>query len=790
MNSCCGAGRRQRLAKVKWYFSPAKLGSASHGLRRALLDRVAPELHTRLRYFCSPQHTDSALYPLIGQMERAAALAHGDSPQTKLDKLDAVLAQTSTSKQDAALFAEMLSVTNDGRFPAVELQPQQRRQKTLEALISQVQALSQQNPVLMIFEDAHWADPSSLELLGRLVDRFHLFRVLLLMTFRPEFQSSWIGRSHVTTLTINRLTRQEAKALIDRVVGNKAIPAGIQQDIVERTDGIPLFVEEMTKAVLEAQGEGEAGRVVAAAPSPALAVPASLHASLMARLDRLGKAKEVAQIGSAIGREFSHALLSAVARKSEGELLSALDRLIETGLLFRHGVAPDAAYLFKHALVQDAAYGSLLREPRRALHKRIAETIENLFPEVGDSQPELLARHYSDAGLIEKAAWFWGKAGERSLARSAVVEASEQLKRALDQIATLPETSALRREQLKLQIALANALMQLKGYAAPEPKLAFEQARLFMERAEAFGEPPEDPLLLFSFLWGVWSGSYVKFNGEAIKALASQIMTLAERQGTTTPLMVGHRLVGMSALHTGDIDGSRQHFDRAIALYNPAEHRALAPRFGQDIRVAALAFRAKALWLLGYPALALADIESALKDGREIDHGPSLMYALYLAAKLNMYSGYYAAASKHADEIVIFATQKGVGFWKAFGVLDQSVASALLGNSSDAVQKIASAINAYRSMGSTVFLPEYLVHLANAHAQLGQIDDAWRCIGEAMTIMEASGETWCEAELHRIAGEIALNRQSRTPRKRKRISSALSRLLASNKQNPGNSAPQ
>jgi predicted ATPase len=526
---------------------------------------------------------------------------------------------------------------------------------------------------------------------------------------------------------------------------------------IERTDGVPLFVEEMTKAVLEAEVEKAINQVVAAIPSPTLAVPASLHASLMARLDRLGQAKEVAQIGAVIGREYSHAVLSAVARKPEAELQSALNRLVAAGLLFWQGVPPHATYLFKHALVQDAAYSTLLRERRRELHARIAETLEDQFAEISETQPELLARHCTEAGLIEKAAWFWGKAGEGSLARSAVVEASEQLKRALDQIATLPQTSVLRRQQLKLQIALANGLMQLKGYAAPEPKAAFEQARLFMERAEALGEAPEDPLLLFSFLWGVWSGNYVKFNGEAIKSLASQVMALAERQGTTTPLMVGHRIVGMSALHTGDIDGSRQHFDRAIALYDPAEHRTLAPRFGQDIRVAALSFRARALWLLGYPALALADVESALKDGREIDHGPSLMYALYNAAELNIYCGYYAAASKHADEVVIFATQKGVGFWKAFGIVHQSIASTLLGNASDAVQKIASAINAYRSMGSTLNLPEYLGYLANAHTQLGQIDDAWRCIGEAMTIMEASGEIWYEAELHRVAGEIALN---------------------------------
>ena len=761
-------GREEELDLLLRRWSKAKTGegqmvllSGEAGIGKsrltaAILERLASEPNTRLRYFCSPQHTDSALYPIISQMERAAGFAHDDTGQAKLDKLDTILAQSFTSRQDAALFADMLSQPNDGRYPKLELGPQVRRQKTLEALTAQLEALSSSNPVLMIFEDAHWIDPTSLEAVGRAVDRIRTLRVLLIVTHRPEFEPPWIGQPHVTALTLNRLGEREIAAMIDRLTGNKLLPAKIRQDIIERTDGIPLFAEEITKAALEAESEGDAERTIAAVPSPSLAVPASLHASLMARLDRLGPAKEVAQIGAAIGREFSHGLISAVARRPEAELGAALDRLIASGLLFRQGMPPHATYLFKHVLVQDAAYGTLLREPRRALHKRIAEVVESAFPEVAESQPELLARHYTDAGLIEKAAWFWGKAGERSLARSGVVEASEQLKRALDQIATLPQTPVLRRQQLKLQIALANALMQIKGYAAPEPKMAFEQARLFMERAEALGEAPEDPLLLFSFLWGVWSGNYVKFNGEAIKSIASQFMALAEREGTTLPLTVGHRLIGMSALHTGDINGSRQHFDRAIALYDPAEHRALAPRFGQDIRVATLCFRAKALWLLGYPALALADIASALKDAREIDHGPSLMYALFLVAKLNIYSGYYAAAGKHADEIVTFATQKGVGFWKALGMLSRGVGSALVGNASDTAQKITSAINAYRSMGSTVFLPEYLSHLANAHAQASQVDDAWRCIGEAMAAMEASGEIWFEAEVNRIAGEIAL----------------------------------
>jgi class 3 adenylate cyclase len=405
-------------------------GIGKSRLTAALLERLASEPHARLRYFCSPQHTDSAFYPITGQMERAAGFVHDDTVQTKLDKLDAELARTSTRIEDVALFAEMLSLPNDGRHPTIDLTPEQRRQRTLAALVSQMETLTRQNPVLMIFEDAHWTDPTTLELFGRIVDRIRTCRGLLLVTFRSEFQAPWIGRPYVTALTINRLGERDISAMIEGVVGNKLLPANIRQDIIKRTDGIPLFVEEMTKAVLEAGSNGAAQQTAAAIPSSIPAVPASLHASLMARLDRLGPAKEVAQIGAVIGREFSRALLAAVVRKSEPELGSALDRLIAAGLLFGQGVPPHATYLFKHALVQDTAYGTLLREPRRALHARIAETLESQFPEVAENQPELLARHCTDANLIEKAANLWGKAGKRSLERSALAESlSNKLKR-------------------------------------------------------------------------------------------------------------------------------------------------------------------------------------------------------------------------------------------------------------------------------------------------------------------------------------------------------------------------
>ena len=544
-------GREEELELLLRRWSRAKTGegqvvllSGEAGIGKsrltaALLERLATEPHTRLRYFCSPQHTDSALYPIIGQMERAAGLAHDDTLQAKLDKLDALLAQTSTSIEDAALLAEMLSLSNDGRYPALVPDPQHRRQRTLEALIAQTETLTQQKPVLMIFEDAHWTDPTSLEVFSRVIDRVRTLRALLIVTFRPEFEPPWIGEPHVTALTINRLAEREIGAMIDRVAGNKPLPANIRQDIAERTDGIPLFVEEMTKAVLEAESEGEARRTAAAVPAPALAVPPSLQASLMSRLDRLGPAKEVAQIGAAIGKEFSHALLTAVVDKPDAELNAALDRLLPSGLLFRQGVPPQARYLFKHALVQDTAYGTLLRERRRALRARIADVLESQFAEIAESQPELLARHCTEAGLIEKAAGFWGKAGQRSLARSALVEAVEQLTRAIDQIESLPGTPALRREKIRLQVALITPLLHVKGYAAPETKTAAERARLLIEQAEALGEPPEDPLLLFSVLFGLFIANFNAFNGDAMRKLAPEFLALAERQRAKAPLMIG-----------------------------------------------------------------------------------------------------------------------------------------------------------------------------------------------------------------------------------------------------------
>jgi predicted ATPase len=514
----------------------------------------------------------------------------------------------------------------------------------------------------MVVEDAHWIDPTSLEVFSRAVDRSETLRVLLIVTFRPEFDPPWIGRAHATAMTINRLTKREIGAMIDGVVGNKLLPANIRQDIIQRTDGIPLFVEEMTKAVLEAESEGAAQRALAGVPSSALTVPASLHASLMARLDRLGPAKEVAQIGAAVGREFSHALLASVVRKPEAELVSALNRL---------------------------------------------------------------------------------------------VEAAAHLSRALAQIANLPGTPALRREQIKLQVGLVNALMHTKGFASPETKGSLDQARSLIEQAEALGEPLEDPLTPFSILYGFWAANFVAFNGDVVRELAAQFLVLAEKQRAKVLFMIGHRLMGMSLVMIGDIAQGRAHLDRAISLYDPVEHRSLATRFGVDIGVSILAYRSLALWALGYPETALADAERAVQDARVIGQ-TALMYALLNTLRTVVQCGDYATANIQADELVALADEKGALVWKATVMIFQGLLFALTGKASDAVQLITSGITERRPV-ATIFMPLFLPYLARAHAELGQFDDAWRCIGEAMTAMDiTTKERWCEAEVHRTAGEIAL----------------------------------
>ena len=722
-------------------------GIGKSRLTAALLERLASEPHTRLRYFCSPQRTDSALYPIISQMERAARFAHGDTAGTKLDKLDAVLAQSYTPPEDRALFAELLSLPNDGRYPKVEFPPQQRRQRTLEALIRQIVAQAEQSPVLMIFEDVHWIDPTSLETLGRGIDRIKAVGVLLIITYRPEFEPPWIGRPYVTALTLNRLAQREIAAMIDRVTGNKPLSASIRQDIIERTDGIPLFVEEMTKAVLEAESEGAAQQTAAAIPSPALAVPASLQASLMARLDRLGRAKEVAQIGAAIGREFSHALLEEVAGKPEAELASALERLIAAGLLFRQGVPPHATYLFKHALVQDTAYGSLLRGARRELHGRIVDTLVSIFPDQAAVAPELIAKHLEGAERPVEAIERWQEAGDRAMRRSATIEALAHFGRALELVISLPETRSRSERELAILLRLGLASQVANGPASPQTAEYYRRA---VELSRALAEPRQE----FMAAWGLWL--HFNVQGLSKKALrhANWLLDLARDLHDADLELEGHHAHIPVFWMMGDLEALRGATLEVMHRYDPSKHSESAHTYvGHDSLVCARSFHSIALWALGFPAQAYEAARRAIDDARHVNHPFTLAHGLVQTAITFQLQRDRDACLDAAEEAIAVAERNGFPWPLAFGRFCQGWVRCIDGNTDTG---IAAMLDAAKHPSMANRRSYMLGIIASVQIEGGHLDAAVSSLEGALTTSRTLGIAFYDAEISRLQGRCLL----------------------------------
>ena len=756
-------GREEELDLLLRRWSKAKTGegqvvllSGEPGIGKsrltaALLECLANEPHTRLRYFCSPRHTDSAFYPIIGQMERAAGFAHDDTPQAKLDKLDAVLAQRFAQRQDAALFAEMLSLSNDGRYPTLELEPQQRRQKTLEALTAQLAALSQSKPVLMIFEDVHWIDPTSLEALNRAIERIRTLGVLLIVTYRPEFEPPWIGQPHVTTLTVNRLGQREIAAMIDDVTGNKPLPGSIRLDIIERTDGIPLFVEEMTKAVLEAESEGDARETAAAVPSSALSVPASLHASLMARLDRLGPAKEIAQIGATIGREFSHALFAAVVRKPDAEIHLALDRLIAAGLLFRQGVPPHATYLFKHALVQDAAYGTLLREPRRALHARIAEALRDRFTTIADAEPEVVAHHFTQAGLAEAGIEWWSKAGERALRTSAYEEAIAHLERALALAGALAESPTQRLLRLRLQIAYGQALIHARGFASQETTAAFSRAREFASGIEDVAER-------FPVYYGLWASSWVRGELAQMREPAQAFLDDTKSRPGTREASIAHRLIGSTCWLQGDFIGARLHLENSLAIYNTERDREFAFRFGQDSGVSAMIVLALTLWPLGEIKRASQYADEATTQAARSTHVATVAFAHGFKSLFEMMRRDAGCALHEGEVLLGFAREHVMPQWLAIGTFTRGWARWHSGYREAGEKELRNGMALFREQGIRFPLPLCAVLLAEIEDAIGRIEHAVALLDNTLADAERTGQHHFDVELHRQRGALLLRK--------------------------------
>jgi class 3 adenylate cyclase/predicted ATPase len=748
----------RRWARAKAGDGQVVLISGEPGLGKSrtiaeLEERLHPEPHLRLRYFCSPYHQDSALYPFIDQLGRASGFAHDDPPETNLEKLKALLARSAPPDEDVALLADLLSLPASVRHPLPNHSPQRKKERTLEALIHQLEGLVRRQPVVMIFEDAHWIDPTSCELLDLAVERVRNLPVLLIVTFRPEFQPLWTGQPQVTMLTLNRLDRHQRAVLVEQIAAGKALPEDVVTEIVDRTDGVPLFVEELTKNLLES------------GVTP-LGIPTSLHDSLMARLDRLGSVRRVAQTGAAIGREFSYELLRAVSPLPDEELQAALDRLVTSELVFQRGIPPDATYSFKHALVQDAAHGSLLRGARQQLHAQIAEALETQSPELMDTQPELFAQHYAEAGLVEKSVATWGKAGRRSAARSAMTEAAAQLQKGLDQLVLLPDAFERQRHELELRSALGAVLMAAKGIAAPETGRAYARARELWEQLGSLSE----------FLHIPYAQSlHHVFRGELDLAqrLDEDLLRLSGQRNDSAGLVLGHYASGRTLMFTGRFASSRSHLEEALALYDPIPHHALVLQTGFQPHVLSQAYLGLVLFCLGYTDQALAQSSAAIAEGRRLAHPPSLAASLALGGLPLSFVGDNFALNERADQLVAVAEEQGFPYWRALGTIFSGWAKVKNGDVAKGISLLRSGSIAYRASGAVTMMPCFLALLAGACEIAGQIEEGLTQLDDGLQVVERTGEHQFAAELNRHKGRL-LVRQGHTEAAEEQYRKALS----------------
>jgi DNA-binding winged helix-turn-helix (wHTH) protein/predicted ATPase len=714
----------------------------------AFAERLQDEPHLRLRYFCSPHHQDSALYPYIDQLSHAAGFTRDDPPATRLEKLEAMLAHAEPLDEDVAFITDLLSLPASESRPLPNLSPQRKKERTLEALTRQLEDLARRQPVVVVFEDVHWIDPTSRELLDLTIERIRGLPVLMIVTFRPEFQAPWIGQPQVVMLTLNRLDRRDRTTLVAQIAGGKALPDDVVAQIADRTDGVPLFVEELTKNVLESgQLREEADRYVLDGTVLVFAIPRTLHASLLARLDRLAAVRQVAQIGAAIGRQFSYALLCAVSRLPEDELRAALTRLVASELVFQRGTPPEAVYSFKHALVQDAAYDSLLRGARRQLHARIAAALETDPSGITENQPELLAQHYAEAGLVEQSVVYWGKAGHRSARRSAMVEAAAHLQKALDQLTLLPNDVTRQRQELELLSSLGEVLRFVKGMSSPEVSLAFARARELWERLDS----PSEFLQV-----AYWQSRNHQNHGELDLALHSDenLLRLSYKRNDVAGLVVGHLSAGRTRMYKGNFVSARSHLEAVLALYDPLSHRSRVQQAAIHPHVTSRAYLGNVLFILGFPDQALAQSKAATAEARGLAHASSLADILLTGARLLSFVGDDPALAERADELVSIAREQGWPPREAQATIYRGWVKVKKGDVADGMLLLRGGLAAYYAFGAQLLVPHHFNTLASACEISGQNEEALTLLHDASLATERTGERWLAAELNRHTGEL------------------------------------
>jgi class 3 adenylate cyclase/tetratricopeptide (TPR) repeat protein len=749
-----GRWQRAKAAEGQVVLLSGDAGIGKSRLTAALRQRVEGERHVVVRYYCSAHHQHSALYPFITQLERAAGFVRDQTADERLDKLEALLAPELSDPKDLALVAELLSLPTT-RYPALLLSPQRRKETLFTALLRLLEGVARRQPVLMAFEDLHWIDPTSRELLDQLIERVASLPVLLIATFRPETQVTWTGLSHVTALTLNRLDARMGAAMIAQILGSRPLAADLAAEIVERADGVPLFLEELTQAVIEGGAGEERGsdNAAARAPLPSARVPATLHASLLARLDRLGAAaREIAQIGAVIGREFPYELLTLVSAQSGSELDDALQRLTESGLLFQRGTWPGASFLFKHALVRDAAYASLLRNRRRELHARIAAALEVAFAGVVEARPELLAFHLTQAGEALQAIRFWQLAGQRATRLSSYVEANHHFSRALDVLRTLPDAQAHARQELDLLVALATVQLATHGYGAPEVAATFSQAK---ERCYALGESEH----LTAVLFGEWACACHRQAIDEVDRLGRRLRSIAKRSHDPGEVLMGERVLGNSLLFAGRFAQARLYLGRAARNYDERRDRNLALRYGLDLLTASLSQLMLAEWWLGSFDAAAAVAERALVHSERIEHGNSLALAIVHAGL------FFEQFRNNPKEILSCAKRlhdlaEGGGFpmFISWCRVIEGWAMFQLDARSDGIAEMKDGIRNGQGTGSSLHQPYFLTLLAQCHAAQSEVEYGLDAVAQALRFAEGRGELWYAAETYRVKAELLRHR--------------------------------
>ncbi|MBI3801012.1 MAG: AAA family ATPase [Deltaproteobacteria bacterium] len=755
-------GREDELGLLRRRWEQAKAGegqavllSGEAGIGKSRLlqtlkEQVSAEGATRIEFRCSAYHQNSAFYPVIEHLQRLLQFHREETPQAKLIKLQQALAVYHFPQADTLpLLAALLSLPHPEGYPPITLSPQKQKQKTQEALVAWLREEAERSAVYNAWEDLHWADPSTLEVLTLLLHQVPTIRLLALLTFRPDFTPPWGPRSYLSQLTLSRLGRPQVEAMVEKVTGGKTLPSEVLRQIVAKTDGVPLFVEELTKMVLES---GLYVGAQHAAPLPPLGIPATLQDALMARLDRLAPVREVAQVGATLGREFSYELLHAVSPFSEAALQQGLRQLVEAELIYQRGLPPQATYLFKHALVQDTAYHSLLKSKRQQYHQQIAQVLEEQFPETKETQPELVAHHYTEAGLVGQALPYWQQAGQRATQRSAYVEAIAHLTKGLELIKALPNSPERVQQELTFQLAQNDALVAVKGYTAPEVEKAVLRAR---ELCQQLGETPQ----LFPMLFRLWAFYLMRRELQTARELSEQLMRLAQSVQDLYLLSLAHAALGVTLYWLGELISARPHLEQAIALYDPQQH----PRFTvgtADHRVDCLSYAAWTLWYLGYPEQALKRSQEAVTLAAGLSHPFSLAYALVCAALFHRLRREGQLAREQAEAVMTLSTEQGFPFWLPQGTIVRGWALAEQGQVEEGIAQIQQGLDAYRAMGAETERIGFLPLLAAAYAQVGRVKEGLSALAAALAFVDKTGVRHYEAELYRLRGELTLQQEN------------------------------